>query len=115
MNYQELIAKALEGTNVLAMSKKLGVPHPTLNRYIKGDRLPDFDTALKLVEEADVDPGEAFKALAEAQREHKAKQFKLQMGFVQTQAVALLAAGSSILNLYIMSNKVQKRKTIYTV
>lgn len=101
MNYQELIAKALKGRPVMTMAKAWGVNNVTLTRYVKGERLPDFDTALKMAKEAGVDPGEAFETLATAERMHKAKQFKLQSGFVQIQHIALLA-GTSLVALSIL-------------
>ena len=104
MTYQELIAKALNGRTKYAMAKVLGITQVTLGRYVSGERLPDFDTAWKLAKEADVDPAEAFETLAEAQREHKSKQFKLQMGFVQIELVALLALTLLVPTVYIMSN-----------
>ena len=101
MNYSELIARALNGRSTYAVAKLLGINQVTLSRYIKGERLPDFDTALKLANEAGVAPGEAFETLAAEQRMHKSKQFKLQSGFVQTDLLLFLAtAGIGTLVLY---------------
>lgn len=101
MNYQELIAKTLNGRTVYQLSKLWGIGQPRLHTYFKGERMPDFDTAWKMVEIAGVDPTEAFKAIAEETKSHKSKQFKLQMGFVQIQMCALLAIGSG-LSLFIL-------------
>ena len=77
MDYAELIAKAIKGRPTLAMSKLWGIPNQTLVRYVKGERMPDFDTAMKMVKEAGVDPAQAFEALAAEERLLKSKQFKL--------------------------------------
>lgn len=65
MSYQELIARAMQGKSVYQRSKELGVNQMTLSRYAKGERLPDYHTALVLAKEAGIEPGEAFVALAE--------------------------------------------------
>jgi transcriptional regulator with XRE-family HTH domain len=93
MDYNELIAKALKGRSVNSVSKIWGVPQSTLNRWIRGDRLPDFDTAWRIANEAGVDPSEAFKTFAEEERTNKSRQFKLQSGFVQIELLAILATG----------------------
>ena len=79
MNYSELIENAMKGRPTLAMSKLWGLPNSTLVKYVKGERMPDFDTALKIAREAGVDPAIAFETLAEEERTRKLKQFKLQM------------------------------------
>ncbi|CAG2143028.1 helix-turn-helix domain-containing protein [Cupriavidus plantarum] len=65
MSYKELIALALQGKSVYQRSKELGVNQMTLGRYVRGERLPDYQTALMLAQEAGVDPGEAFVMLAQ--------------------------------------------------
>ena len=101
MNYDEMIEKALDGKSVNAMSKAWGVPQVTLNRYVRGERLPDYDTALKIAKAAGLEPGLAFEVLAEEERQKKARQFRLQRGFVQTDLLLLLATcGLSALYLY---------------
>ncbi|WP_454712992.1 hypothetical protein, partial [Cupriavidus nantongensis] len=65
MSYQELIAKALNGRSVNRAAKDFGVPQKTFDRYTKGERLPDYHTALMLAQAAGIDPGEAFLMLAE--------------------------------------------------
>jgi predicted transcriptional regulator len=71
MEYSELIENALKGRSVNSMAKMWGVSQKTLDRYVKGESMPDFDLALKLVEEAGVDPAEAFRTLAEEAKLHK--------------------------------------------
>ncbi|MNN15407.1 hypothetical protein D3C81_1285090 [compost metagenome] len=103
MKYSDLIEMALKGRSVNSMARTWGVPQPTLARYMQGNRLPDYDLALKIAIEAGVEPGEAFVALAEEQRNLKAKNFKLQRGFVQITPLLSMAIGSAtILVLYIM-------------
>jgi DNA-binding XRE family transcriptional regulator len=65
MNYEELIANALKGRSVNSMAKTWGVPQATLDNYVKGKVMPDFDTALKIVREAGANEADAFEALAE--------------------------------------------------
>lgn len=43
MNYEELIAKALHGRSVRKAAQMWGVAQPTLDRYARGDRVPDQD------------------------------------------------------------------------
>ncbi len=103
MKYSELIEKALKGRSVNSMARTWGVPQPTLAKYMQGDRLPDYDLALKIALEAGVEPGDAFLTLAQEQRNLKAKNFKLQRGFVQTPLLLTMTAGSAILlMIYIM-------------
>jgi transcriptional regulator with XRE-family HTH domain len=90
MNYSEMIARALNGRSVNSMAKTWGLQQRTLDRYVKGESLPDYDTAMKIAVEAGVPPGEAFETLAAEARNHKAKNFKLQMGFVQNGMLPLL-------------------------
>lgn len=105
MKYSDLIEMALKGRSVNSMARTWGVPQPTLARYMQGERLPDYDLALKIAIEAGVEPGEAFIALAEEQRNLKSKNFKLQQGFVQITPLLTMAIGTAtILTLYIMSN-----------
>lgn len=101
MNYQELIAMALKGRSVNSMARTWGVPQPTLARWIKGDRLPDYDVALKIVKEAGVDPAEGFEILANAERAHKVKGFQLQAGFVQI-GILPFVGGAGIVILSIL-------------
>lgn len=71
MNYEQFIEKAKNGRTVAALADALGVQKMTLNRYMRGDRLPDYETALLLAREADISPGEAMVLLAEEQRRRK--------------------------------------------
>ena len=105
MKYSELIELALKGRSVNSMARTWGVPQPTLAKYMQGNRLPDYDLALKIANEAGVSPGDAFEVLAEEQRNLKARNFKLQRGFVQITTLLSMTIGSAtILVLYIMLN-----------
>lgn len=102
MNYEELVEKALRGRSIAAMAREWGLNQPTLHRYVKGGRLPDYDTALKMAKEAGVDPTVAFEALAAEERVQRVKNFKLQMGFVQTDLLLSIATLGVLPLLYIM-------------
>lgn len=106
MNYQEMIAKALKGRSVNSMAKAWGIPQTRLDRYVKGIHMPDYTTGLKIAEEAGISPGEAFEILANEEQHHKAKNFKLQMGFVQTDLLLFIATGGLSGLFYIMSNRI---------
>lgn len=71
MTYDEFIAKALKGRSVNRAAKDLGIGQRSLDRYVKGERLPDYRTALLLAKEAATTPGEAMMILA---REEERKQ-----------------------------------------
>lgn len=105
MNYEELIEKALKGRTVNAVSKVWGVPQPTLSRYAKGERMPDWNTGLKIARDAGIDPTEAFEVFAEEERTHKIKNFKLQMGHVQTTLLTLIAAVGMAVTLFLTPAK----------
>lgn len=75
MTYSELIARALKGRSVNRTAKDLGIPQKTLDQYTKG-RLPNFRTAWRLAEEAEMDPREVFALLAE----EDAKRSEVQKG-----------------------------------
>jgi len=94
MNYQEMLQKALQGRSVCEVSRLWGVPQSTLNRFIRGERLPDFHTALRIAEEAEIAPGDALRMLAKEEQIRKIKNFKLQSGFVQITLAAALALGA---------------------
>ncbi|MDQ1921567.1 helix-turn-helix domain-containing protein [Massilia pseudoviolaceinigra] len=96
MNYEELIAKALKGRSINSMAKAWGVNQPTLSRWVNGQRLPDYNTALKIAKEAGVEPGEAFEVFAAQERNHSSKNFRLQQGFVQTELLLLLTVAGGV-------------------
>lgn len=73
MDYKELIELALQGRSVNSAANALGIPQPTFQRYVKGERMPDFDYGLRIVQAAGVDLQEAFLLLATTEREYKRK------------------------------------------
>lgn len=74
MNYARLIAKALNGRSVNKAAQDWGMPQKTLDRYAKGERMPDYQTALIIAKEAGVDPGEVMRICAaeEAKKKRRA-------------------------------------------
>jgi predicted transcriptional regulator len=102
MNYEELIAKVLKGRSVNAAAKEIGIPQPTLSRYVKAERIPDCDIGLLLVEEAGIDPIEGFKTLAEATKNYKIASMKKQQGFVQPDLLFTLGGGVVVAFLSIL-------------
>lgn len=103
MNYAELIDKAMKGRAVLAVAREWGINNVTLTRYVKGERMPDFDTALKMIKEAGLGTAEGFEMLAEEERSRKARNFRLvkQNGFAQI-AILPLISGAGIVILSIL-------------
>lgn len=85
MDYKQLIELALKGRSVNSTAKQWGVKQPTLDRYVKGESLPDYDLAEKIFADAGVSAGEGFAVLAETVRIRKSQNFRLkkQQGFVQ--------------------------------
>lgn len=81
MSYQELIAKALHGRSVNSAAREMGLAQPTLNRYVRGQTLPDYTAAFVLAKEAGVDPREMFLALVEEEAKKKGALEKITEGF----------------------------------
>lgn len=81
MNYNEFIAKALRGRSTNRAAKELGVPQSTLDKYVRGVRVPDYCTAVKLAKEADVSLGETMLILMEKEASKKAISETLATGF----------------------------------
>jgi transcriptional regulator with XRE-family HTH domain len=101
MNYSELVGKALKGRSVTSVAKQWGVAQSTMDKWVKAERMPDYNTALRIAKEADVDLATAFEVIAEEERNHRARNFKLQMGFVQIELLLFLATlGIAPLILY---------------
>lgn len=71
MDYNELIELALQGRSINATANALGIPLATFQRYASGERFPDFDTGLRIVQAAGVDLATGFLVIAEAQRNYK--------------------------------------------
>ena len=73
MSYKEMIVKALKGKSVNATAKIWGMPQSTLDRFARGESLPDYRTALMIAKEAGISAEEAFIALAEEEEKKKGK------------------------------------------
>jgi hypothetical protein len=104
MDYEELIAKAMKGRKTYPLAQAWGMNDMTLRRYVTGERLPDYDTALKLVNEAGITKEEGFEILAaEHRRREVIKQMmKKQQGFVQTGILFTLGEGLFVAILSIL-------------
>lgn len=81
MSYRELIERALHGRSVNQVARDLGMQQVTLNRYTRGDRLPDYTTAFLLAKEAGIDPRDMFMALVEEDAKKKGLLEKISEGF----------------------------------
>ncbi|ALF87519.1 MULTISPECIES: hypothetical protein [Ralstonia solanacearum species complex] len=64
MEYAELIDKALHDRTVNKAAHEMGIPQPSLDRYVKGSRLPTYAAALILAKEAGVSAAQALCAVA---------------------------------------------------
>ena len=64
MEYSELIDRALHDRKVNKAAKEMGIPQPSLDRYAKGQTLPNYTAALILAKEAGVSAAEALCAIA---------------------------------------------------
>lgn len=96
MNYEQFIEKARKGRTVAALAEALGMHKMTLNRYVRGDRLPDYETALMLGEEAGISPGEVMLLLAHEERRRKLSKDMIAAGFrLLTNALNRLYTGLS--------------------
>lgn len=81
MSYRELIDMALHGRSVNSVAKSIGLKQQTLDRYVKGQTLPDYTSAFLLAKEAGIDPREMFLALVEEEAKKKGVLEKISEGF----------------------------------
>ncbi|GAA7764740.1 hypothetical protein RN01_02235 [Cupriavidus sp. SHE] len=81
MSYRELIDMALHGRSVNSVAKAIGMKQQTLDRYVKGQTLPDYTSAFLLAKEAGIDPREMFMALVEEEAKKKGVLEKISEGF----------------------------------
>lgn len=81
MSYKELIERALHGRSVNQAARDMAIQQVTLNRYVRGERLPDYATAFLLAKEAGVDPRDMFMALVEEEAKKKGILDKISEGF----------------------------------
>jgi len=104
MNYEELIEKTLRGRSVRKTAEVWGVPQATLDKYMRGVRTPDVHTILKIIDESGVPATEVLEVIAAHERNHSVKNFKLQMGFARSGFVALIAAISMAVTLFLTTH-----------
>jgi protein-disulfide isomerase-like protein with CxxC motif len=71
MDYKNLIEKALNGRSVNKAAHDWGIPQKTLDNYVKGTRLPDYQTALIIAAEAGIEAGEMMKVCAAEEAKKK--------------------------------------------
>lgn len=71
MDYFDLIAVALKGRSINRAAQEWGLPQRTLDRYAKGERMPDYQTALIIATEAGADPGEVMRICAAEEAKRK--------------------------------------------
>jgi transcriptional regulator with XRE-family HTH domain len=76
MSYLEMISRALKNRSVNSLAKAWGVKQKTLDRYVKGETLPDYTTALIIATEAGIEAGEAMRTLAEEEKKIRARKQK---------------------------------------
>lgn len=81
MSYLEVIARALKGRSILQASKDWNMQQVTLNRYVKGVRIPDFFTAKIIAQEAGISGGEMLDMLAEEEIKRRSKLDKMSTSF----------------------------------
>lgn len=96
MTYEELIERALRGRSVNRAAKEMGVAQKTLDRYVKGERLPDYTTAAKLARDANVSLGELMLIMIREEERRKPAKEIIAVGFrMLTNALNRLYAGLS--------------------
>ncbi|BCM15195.1 hypothetical protein ACNRBV_04140 [Ralstonia pseudosolanacearum] len=73
MSFREVIAMALHGRSVRQAAMSMGMYQQKLDRFYKGQCLPDYDDAFKIAKESGMDAGEVFKILADEMADRKSK------------------------------------------
>jgi predicted transcriptional regulator len=97
MTYEELIEKAMKGRSVNRAAKELGLNQRSLDRYVKGERTPDYRTGLILAKEAGIGAGQAMLILADEEERQKGAKEIISRGFrLLTNAANRLLMGVSI-------------------
>jgi hypothetical protein len=102
MKYLELIEKAMKGRKIFPLAQEWGMNDMTLRRYVTGERMPDFDTALRMVKEAGLSKEEGFEILAEEERRRQIAKLKKQQGFVQIPYLFIVGGGGIVAFLSIL-------------
>lgn len=73
MDYENLIAKVLDGRSVNATAKAIGLPQRTLEDYVKQKSFPNCSTTILLAKAAGIDIETAVKAVSKKELEVKTK------------------------------------------
>lgn len=81
MTYEKLIELALKGRSVNQAAKDWGIPQTTLDKYVKGKRIPDYQTALVIARESGADAGEVMQILARQEAQKKPRRFFSEIGY----------------------------------
>lgn len=81
MSYLDIVKLALKGRSINATAKAWGIQQMTLNRYAKGERLPDYVTAKIMAAEAGISNGEMLEILAEEEQKKRNKLSNIAKGF----------------------------------
>ncbi len=72
MTLQDAIDKAINDRTLYRAAKDWGMSYTTLYKFAKGGRTPDPETALKIAEDAGIEPGAMLILMAEAEKAKKA-------------------------------------------
>ncbi len=81
MSYLEIVKRALKERSVNQAAKDWQMQQVTLNRYVSGQRLPDYLTAKIMAEEAGISGQEMFDALAAEEVKMKTRKEKISKSF----------------------------------
>ncbi|MDP3671714.1 MAG: helix-turn-helix domain-containing protein [Telluria sp.] len=81
MSYLEMVTKALKNRSVNSLAKEWGVKQKTLDRYVKGETLPDYATAKIMAKEAGISAAEMLDTLAEEEVKRRSKLEKISASF----------------------------------
>jgi hypothetical protein len=81
MSYLEILKRALKERSVNQAAKDWQMQQVTLNRYVSGQRLPDYLTAKIIAEEAGISGAEMLDALAAEEKKMKSKKEKISKSF----------------------------------
>lgn len=113
MTYEEIIAKALAGRSVNRAAGDWGLTQATLNNYVLGRRVPDYQTAILLADASGCDLASVMKACAVKELELKPHEFFKKFLKIRTGA----KSDSEASTLYVMSNALRQflRRTTDTL
>ncbi len=81
MSYLEIVKRALKERSVNQAAKDWGLQQVTLNRYVNGQRMPDYLTAKIMASEAGISGEEMLNVLAAEEKKLKAKKSKISKSF----------------------------------